>query len=241
MKEVIAAILSVITVGMSIGSEGIHGKIAVFNFDTKTVTLNSGYEMPIYGLGTYSLTEDTCVASVKSELENGGRLIDTAYMYHNEEEVGRGVREAMEEYGIDREDIFVITKLYPNQFSDPETAIEQALEKLDIDYLAGESIARLTGIPYQLGMEQYTKCVFDIFEKWQYNGHRNQNGGDPHEPEQKPYPKDRPAVHLPGVGLAERRHRPGAGDGRRILHCVPVYHRVDRYGILPVPDGGRAG
>ena len=102
-----------------------------FNFETKTVTLNSGYEMPIYGLGTYSLTDEECVQSVTAALENGVRLIDTAYMYHNEESVGEAVRNS----GIPREEIFVITKLYPNQFSDPETAIEQALEKLDIEYI----------------------------------------------------------------------------------------------------------
>lgn len=102
-----------------------------FDFGTKTVTLNSGYEMPIYGLGTYSLEGDECIQSVTSALENGVRLIDTAYMYHNEESVGEAVRNS----GVPREDIFVITKLYPNQFSAPEAAIEQALEKLDIEYI----------------------------------------------------------------------------------------------------------
>ena len=102
-----------------------------FDFETKTVTLNSGYEMPIYGLGTYSLEGDECVQSVTAALENGVRLIDTAYMYHNEESVGEAVRNS----GVPREDIFVITKLYPNQFSAPEAAIEQALEKLDIEYI----------------------------------------------------------------------------------------------------------
>lgn len=103
----------------------------MFDFDSKTVILNSGYVMPINGLGTYSLTGDTCVKSVASALQSGVRLIDTAYMYSNEEEVGRAIRES----GIPREEIFVITKLYPNQFSDPEAAIEQALDKLDIDYI----------------------------------------------------------------------------------------------------------
>ena len=107
----------------------------VFDFEEKTVLLNSGYEMPIMGLGTYSLDYDTCVSSVKALLENGGRLIDTAYIYGNEDAVGEGVRQAMEEYGIPREDIFVITKIYPSQFDDPEAAIEMALEKLDIGYL----------------------------------------------------------------------------------------------------------
>ena len=91
--------------------------------------------MPILGLGTYALDHDTCVNSVKTLLQNGGRLIDTAYMYHNEEAVGEGVRQAMEEYSIPREDIFVITKLYPNQFSDPEAAVEMALQKLGIEYI----------------------------------------------------------------------------------------------------------
>ncbi|NBI71610.1 aldo/keto reductase [Clostridiaceae bacterium] len=112
------------------GDNTVTGDIS-FNFETKTVLLNSGYEMPIYGIGTYSLTGDTCVESVTAALNSGVRLIDTAYMYHNEESVGEAVRN----FGIPREEIFVITKLYPNQFSDAEAAIEEALVKLDIDYI----------------------------------------------------------------------------------------------------------
>lgn len=109
--------------------------VGEFDFEKKTVLLNSGYEMPILGLGTYALDHDTCVNSVKTLLKNGGRLIDTAYMYHNEEAVGEGVRQAMAEYGIPREEIFVITKIYPNQFSDPVKAIDLALEKLNVGYI----------------------------------------------------------------------------------------------------------
>ncbi len=112
------------------GDNTVTGDIS-FNFETKTVLLNSGYEMPIYGIGTYSLTGDTCVESVTAALNSDVRLIDTAYMYHNEESVGEAVRNS----GIPREEIFVITKLYPNQFSDAEAAIEEALVKLDIDYI----------------------------------------------------------------------------------------------------------
>ena len=103
----------------------------VFDFATKTVTLNSGYDMPILGLGTYNLLDEECVDSVTELLQFGGRLIDTAYMYHNEEAVGQGIRES----GIPREEIFVTTKLYPNQFSDAENAIDEALEKLDVEYI----------------------------------------------------------------------------------------------------------
>jgi diketogulonate reductase-like aldo/keto reductase len=112
------------------GDNTVMGNIS-FNFETKKVLLNSGYEMPIYGIGTYSLTGDTCVESVTAALNSGVRLIDTAYMYHNEESVGEAIRNS----GIPREEIFVITKLYPSQFSDPEAAIEEALDKLDIEYI----------------------------------------------------------------------------------------------------------
>ena len=87
--------------------------------------------MPLNGIGTYSLTGDTCYNAIRNALDSGVRLIDTAYMYHNEEEIGRAIRDS----GIPREEIFVITKIYPSQFDDPEGAIEMALEKLDIGYI----------------------------------------------------------------------------------------------------------
>lgn len=108
-----------------------ENEIGVFNFETRTVTLNSGYEMPIYGLGTYSLHDDECRDSVTAALNSGVRLIDTAHAYGNEKEIGEAIRAS----GIPREEIFVITKLYPNQFSDPEAAIEEALENLDLGYI----------------------------------------------------------------------------------------------------------
>ena len=108
-----------------------QAKAPVFNFEQHSVMLNSGYEMPINGIGTYSLLGDTCYDAITTALKTGVRLIDTAYMYRNEEEVGRAIRDS----GVPREEIFVITKLYPNQFSQPEEAIEQALKKLNIGYI----------------------------------------------------------------------------------------------------------
>ena len=137
MKRYLALFLTALTVFsmLSASAERENMTVGQFNFETKTVLLNSGYEMPILGLGTYALDYGTCVSSVKALLAGGGRLIDTAYMYGNEDAVGEGVRQAMAEYGIPREEIFVITKIYPNQFSDPEAAIEMALEKLNIGYI----------------------------------------------------------------------------------------------------------
>ena len=102
-----------------------------FNFNTKTVKLNNGYEIPLNGIGTYSLLNDVCYNSILYALQNGVRLIDTAYIYNNEEEVGKAVRDSK----INRKDIFIITKLYPNQYNNAEKAINDALKKLNVEYI----------------------------------------------------------------------------------------------------------
>ena len=102
-----------------------------FNIETRTVKLNSGYEMPLNGIGTYSLTGDTCYNAITSALNSRVRLIDTAYMYGNEEEIGRAIRDS----NVPREEIFVITKIYPSQFDNPEEATEMAFDKLGLDYI----------------------------------------------------------------------------------------------------------
>ena len=76
------------------------------------------------GLGIYGLSDEVCYSSVTTLLNAGGRLIDTAHIYQTEESVGRAVRDS----AIPREDIFVITKLYPNQFDDAESAIDEEFE-----------------------------------------------------------------------------------------------------------------
>lgn len=116
---------------MNIGSIGLFPLAGAENGKAPTVRLNSGYDMPVLGLGTYSLTGDVCVRSVVSAIRNGYRKFDTAYMYHNEESVGEGIRQS----GVPREEIFVCTKLYPNQFADAENAIDMALEKLGLGYI----------------------------------------------------------------------------------------------------------
>ncbi len=103
---------------------GVNGKAPV-------IKLNSGYDMPIVGLGTYSLHGDTCINSVRTAIQNGYRLIDTASYYGNEREVGEGVRKSR----VSREEIFVTTKLYPNQYSHAAKAIDEALSKLDMGYI----------------------------------------------------------------------------------------------------------
>lgn len=101
------------------------------NGNAPTVRLSSGYDMPVLGLGTYSLHGDVCINSIKAALASGFRKFDTASIYGNEEEVGQAIRES----DVPREEIFVATKLYPNQYANPEAAIEECLRKLDIGYV----------------------------------------------------------------------------------------------------------
>jgi len=101
-----------------------------------TIMLNNGLQMAAFGIGTYSLKNGKCYTSVYTALKNGYRLIDTAYMYGNEDEVGQAVRQAVADGICKREDITVITKIYPgSQYANPEKAIQERLDKLNIDYV----------------------------------------------------------------------------------------------------------
>ena len=101
------------------------------NGSAPVIRLNSGHDLPAVGFGTYALQGDTCTKAVIAAIESGYRLIDTASFYGNEREVGEGVRKS----GVAREEIFVQTKLYPNQYGHAAKAIDEALRKLDIGYI----------------------------------------------------------------------------------------------------------
>lgn len=110
---------------------------AVFNLKNAengrapAIKLSDGYEMSIVGFGTYSLHGSIFVDAVCNALRCGYRMIDTASFYGNEREVGEGIRKA----GIPRAEIFVTTKLYPDQYKDAGRAIDDALRKLNIGYI----------------------------------------------------------------------------------------------------------
>ena len=71
------------------------------------IRLNNGYDIPQMGVGTWTLKGEIAVNNVRMALEAGFRHIDTAQMYENEEEVGRGIRES----AVPRQDIFLTTKV----------------------------------------------------------------------------------------------------------------------------------
>ncbi|MFJ6268148.1 aldo/keto reductase [Lysinibacillus xylanilyticus] len=102
------------------------------------VTLNNGLEMPIVGYGVFRVPEgDDLAEAVKTAIAKGYRSIDTAQVYRNEESVGRGIRAAIDEGLVTREELFVTSKVWNDGLSYEETlaAYDSSLEKLGLDYL----------------------------------------------------------------------------------------------------------
>lgn len=96
--------------------------------------LANGIDMPIFGLGVYKMTDpQVTIEAITKALEVGYRAIDTASLYHNEEQVGEAIRYS----GVPREEIFVTTKVWNTDqgFDNTLRAFEVSLKKLDMDYV----------------------------------------------------------------------------------------------------------
>ncbi|WP_339205644.1 aldo/keto reductase [Paenibacillus sp. FSL K6-3182] len=103
-----------------------------------TTTLHNGVQMPWFGLGVFKVEDGSeLVESVKAAIKNGYRSIDTAAIYVNETGVGQGIREAMAEYNVTREELFVTSKVWNADLGYESTlaAYETTLNKLGLDYL----------------------------------------------------------------------------------------------------------
>ena len=110
-------------------------KVSTKNFSAECVKLNSGFDMPRLGLGTWTLDDDTAEDCVYFALKGGYRLIDTARYYGNEVGVGRGIRRAIDDGIAAREEIFVTSKIMPGNYNSPDAAIDNSLRSLGLDYV----------------------------------------------------------------------------------------------------------
>jgi len=102
-----------------------------------TIKLNTGVEMPMFGLGTWKSKEGEVYEAVKTAIESGYRLIDCAYAYRNEHEVGRALKDVMGSGVVKREELFIVTKLW-NTFHSKEAVpkgIAESLRDLGLDYV----------------------------------------------------------------------------------------------------------
>jgi 2,5-diketo-D-gluconate reductase B len=136
-----------------------------------------GARIPVLGLGTMTLKENTCVELVEAALHLGYRHLDTAQMYGNEREVGAGLRAS----GVKREDVFVTTKVWFNRLAagDFERSVDESLERLAMPWVdllmihwpnaqipLAESIAALckvkrAGLAKNIGVANFNVAMID--------------------------------------------------------------------------------
>jgi diketogulonate reductase-like aldo/keto reductase len=99
---------------------------------SRTIKLNDGRSIPSVGLGVWKIPDGQPVQeAVGWALEAGYHHIDTAKLYGNE----RGVGVALRASQLKREDVWVTTKLWPTQFTNPHKALSESLQRLDMNYV----------------------------------------------------------------------------------------------------------
>jgi 2,5-diketo-D-gluconate reductase A len=137
-----------------------------------TVALNTGRQMPVLGLGTWQLTDDTA-ATVEHALRLGYRMIDTASDYGTQPAIGDAIRSS----GIDRSEIFIVNKVEEND--DAAAAADDYRKELGLDHAdltiihrppdpdpgrelwQGLIRARDTGLARDIGVSNYTTDQID--------------------------------------------------------------------------------
>ncbi len=110
----------------------------------KYINLTHSIQMPMVGFGTYLIRDEEAQRLVHEAIRSGYRHIDTAEAYGNEKGVGSGIKAAMEESGLSREEIFVTTKLWPGNeawghpaktYASTLDSFQASLSRLQLDYL----------------------------------------------------------------------------------------------------------
>ncbi|MBK5076990.1 aldo/keto reductase [Lactococcus lactis] len=103
----------------------------------QTIELNNGVIMPQLGFGVYQIPNAQTKEAVYEAIKAGYRLIDTASIYGNEKETGEGIRKAVDEEIVKREDLFITSKLFILQAPEDKAkeTIEKSLSVMGLDYL----------------------------------------------------------------------------------------------------------
>lgn len=118
---------------LSAGTKSLFGMINHAGQSIPSVQLNNGLKMPMLGFGTNTLNGELGTRCVADAISAGYRLIDTATIYGNEAAVGEGIRQS----GIDREELFITSKLWVDDYGYETTksAFQASLDKIGTDYL----------------------------------------------------------------------------------------------------------
>ncbi|CAO4378826.1 unnamed protein product [Caenorhabditis nigoni] len=100
-----------------------------------SVKLNTGYECPLVGFGTYKVVGDQVHRVIDEALKAGYRLFDTAKVYNNEAEIGLALENLLPNHNLKREDVFITTKLHPNTEDEVKRMVEESLNLLRTNYI----------------------------------------------------------------------------------------------------------
>ncbi|KAI1177798.1 NADP-dependent oxidoreductase domain-containing protein [Nemania sp. FL0916] len=100
-----------------------------------TFKLSTGQDMPAVGFGTWQAAPGEVAAAVTTALKSGYKLIDAAYCYANEDEVGQGIKAAIDAGYVTRSEIFVVTKLWNTYSTRAEVGLDKSLKALGLDYV----------------------------------------------------------------------------------------------------------
>jgi 2,5-diketo-D-gluconate reductase A len=146
---------------------------------TKTVNLPGGTALPLIGFGTWQLRPKTAYESVRTALDIGYRHVDTATLYRNESDVGSAVKDS----GVDREEVFLTTKLRPQDARHARRTLESSLRLLGTDYVdlwlihwpTGQNelvstwqellSAKDAGLARNVGVSNYSPAQIDLLTK----------------------------------------------------------------------------
>ncbi len=102
-----------------------------------TYTLSNGLEIPCMGFGTYNPTGGDNCEIIKTAIRAGYRYFDTASLYGTERALGQAVKESVAESGLDRKNLFIVSKLWTDEmgYHEAKKAFERSLNRLQMDYL----------------------------------------------------------------------------------------------------------
>ena len=101
--------------------------------NSKFRELNNGLKIPLMGIGTSRMIDPENV--IYNSIKDGVRLIDTAYDYMNEEDIGKGIKKAIDNKICKREDLIIIGKIWINDRNNPEKALSETLKNLGLTYI----------------------------------------------------------------------------------------------------------
>ena len=116
-------------------SSELDAKLRGWISQSSALTLNSGYKMPVIGIGTWTLSDAEAEKCTYEAIKYGYRLFDTARYYGTEAGVGRAVRKAIDEGLVTRDEIFITTKIVPSGNVDYASLIEECNKKISLGYI----------------------------------------------------------------------------------------------------------